>query len=104
MPLAMDCASSSSTGDLHRAEIGGDHVCILLHLSRCALRDQFAEIEHRNAISDIHNEAHVVLDEQNGDTLSSNLSDQIGETCSLATIESSRRFIEQQQFGFRRER
>src|SRR5256885_15557722 len=93
-PLATDCATSSSTGGLYRAEIRGDDVFIVLPLRRCALRDQPAEIEHGHAIGDIHDEAHVMFDKQNSDALSGDLPDQIGKACRLAAIEPSRRFIE----------
>ena len=46
------------------AEIGADHLLVLLHRGRRALGDLPAEIERDDLVGDRHHEAHVMLDEQ----------------------------------------
>src|SRR5215216_156053 len=94
-PLAMDWATSSS---MRRApEIGGDHIAVLLHLRRRAFGDELAEIEHGDAVGDIHHQRHVVLDQQYGDAIRGDLLEQRCETHRLLAIESGSRLIEQEE-------
>src|SRR6266446_2958225 len=46
------------------AEIGLDHVDVVLDLVRRALGDDLAEVQHRDALAQAHHEAHVVLDHE----------------------------------------
>src|SRR6478609_2071198 len=48
------------------AEIGFDHLGVALHLGWRPLGDLLAEIEHRDAIADPHDEPDVVFDKQDG--------------------------------------
>src|SRR6516225_7987823 len=104
MPLAIAWGTSSTMSGYRRPEIGGDHICILLHLARRSLSNELAEIKHRNPIGDVHDEAHVMLDEQHGDAGRGDCAQQRSEARRLATIETRRRLIEQQKLGLRGER
>src|SRR5687767_12711584 len=44
-----------------RAEVGADHVGMMLHLVGLAGGDGGAEVEHHHPVSQVHDEAHVVL-------------------------------------------
>src|SRR4051794_1053255 len=99
-PLAIAWASSSSTRGLHRAEIGRDDVLVLLDFGRRALRDELAEIEHGDAIRDVHDETHVVLDQQNGHAPRRDGADQVGQAPGLAPVQAGSRLVEQEQLWF----
>src|SRR3981081_2835702 len=49
------------------AEMGLDHLWIALNLTGRAFRDLAAEVEHPHALADLHDEAHIVFDQQDGD-------------------------------------
>ena len=51
------------------AKISFEHLRILPDFYRCTLSDFSSEIQDGNAISDTHNEAHIVLDENRGNSL-----------------------------------
>ena len=44
------------------AQIGADHFFVVAHFIRCAVADLLAVIEDDDAVGDIHDDAHVVLD------------------------------------------
>lgn len=56
---------------LHRGgigtQVGGDDLGIVLNFVRGAVRDDLAVIEHGDLFADIHDEAHIVFDEQDGE-------------------------------------
>src|SRR3972149_11254518 len=51
---------------LRLAEIGLDHAWVGLDLVGRALRDLLPHVEHRHAVGDVHDDPHVVLDEDDG--------------------------------------
>ena len=46
------------------AEVGLDDLGVALDLGGQALGDQLAEVEHVDAVGEVHDDLHVVLDEQ----------------------------------------
>src|SRR4051812_10108806 len=65
------------------AEVGLEHLRVVADLVRCARRDQPAEVEHDDAVADLHDQVHVVLDEQDRHPLLER-ADQSGELVHLA--------------------
>src|SRR5712691_7374811 len=51
------------------AQVGLDHDRVVLHLGGRAFGDLLPEVEHGDAIGDVHHDAHVVLDHHHGETL-----------------------------------
>src|SRR6185312_11735358 len=51
------------------AEVGADHALVLGDVLRRAVGDDLTEVEHRDAVGQPDDEAHVVLDEQHGQPL-----------------------------------
>src|SRR5690242_1520494 len=69
---------------LHRrprlAEIGADHLLVLLHRCRRTLGDLAAEIERDDLVRNRHYEAHVMLDEEHADlSVVADTADQLAE-------------------------
>src|SRR6266852_4968977 len=60
---AVSSADMSGRGPVG-AQVGADDVGVLLDHGRWALGDLPAEVEDDDAVGDLHDEAHVVLDEQ----------------------------------------
>ena len=90
---------------LDRAEIGGDHLRIVLNLGRRALGDRHAMIEHRDLLADVHHEIHVVLDQQNcqSETLP-DFADRFGQLRFSRRVHAGRRLVEQQHLRLGRQR
>ena len=86
------------------AEIGADHLFVLLHLGRRALGDLAAEIERDDLVRDRHHQVHVMLDQQHGDLpLVAHPADQGAELADLLVVEPAGRLVEQQQLRLRGE-
>ena len=86
-------------------EIGFDHLRVAADLRRRPFGDLFAEIEHRDAVRDRHDELHHVLDQHDRDALRAREVDQQRvERRDLAVAQAGRRLVEQQQLRLRGER
>src|SRR5947209_3145401 len=46
------------------AEVSLEHLRVVLHLVGCARRDDATEVEDDDAVADLHDQVHVVLDQQ----------------------------------------
>src|ERR1700674_1017504 len=68
-------SSIESSRDLGGAEIGFAHERVGLDLGRRAFGDFLAEVEHRDAVGDRHDELHVMLDQEDGEALLAELAD-----------------------------
>ena len=67
-------------------------------LGRGALGDDLAVVEDRDPVADAHDDAHVVLDEQDGQPeLGPEAADEVGHLARLAGVHAGRRFVEQEQ-------
>jgi hypothetical protein len=88
-----------------RPEIRLDHALVPLDLLRGSLRDLLAVVEHRHAVGDAHDDAHVMLDEQHGEPLLlAQPADERREVRRLLRVHARRRLVEQEQLRLRRER
>src|SRR3989442_10130492 len=65
--VVVSATGPSSADGLGLAEIGLDDAWIRPHVVGGALGDLLAHVEHRDAIGDVHDHAHVVLDQDHGD-------------------------------------
>ncbi len=80
------------------AEVRADDVGILAHLEWSALGDLLAEVEHVDALGDVHDHAHVVLDQHDGDVpLLVNVEDEARHVLLLLHVHTRHRLVEQQQ-------
>src|SRR5258708_8103365 len=87
----------SGIGGLRGCEIGRDDVRMGLDFLRRAFGDLAAEIEHDDALRDLHHQAHVVLDQQYGDAAVADTQDSVGERLRFLRVEAGRGLVEQQE-------
>ena len=86
-------------------EIGLDDFGVVLDLRRSPLGDLLAEIQHGDRLRDAHDHAHLVLDEQDGDSqLVAQPMDEVGHGLGLARIHAGGRLVEEQQVRLAGER
>jgi len=64
-----DGALGSGSGDLGGTEIRGLHRGVGLDLGGCAAGNHLSEVEHIDVAADLHDEIHVVFDEQHGEAV-----------------------------------
>ena len=87
------------------AEIGLDHLRVLLHLCRRSLGDLLAVVEHRHAVGDPHHDFHVVLDEQDGQVFFlPKARDERREVGRLLRVHPRGRLVEEDELRLGRER
>src|SRR5262245_48644109 len=87
------------------AEVGLDHLGVLLDLSGRAFGDLAAEIEHDDAVGHLHDEAHVVLDEQDAHApVGSNGLENAAERGDLLVIEAAGGLVDEEELGTPRQR
>ena len=80
------------------AQVGLDDALVALDLGRRALGDALAVVEHRDALGDAHDDAHLVLDEQDGHAaLVAQAADERRRLRRLGGVHAGRRLVEQQQ-------
>src|SRR3984957_11663684 len=93
-PIATDVSSRS--GMALFSEIGFDAAAVGLDFRRCAGRDERAGFDHDDAVSDVHHQRHVVLDDQYGNAKASDRAQQIGQFLRFGVIEPGRGLVEAQ--------
>ena len=82
------------------AQVGFDDLGIVADLIRGALGDDTAEIQHRDALADAHDQAHVMLDQQHSDVeLIADAADGLGQLSGFRGVHTRGRLIQQQQLG-----
>ena len=80
------------------AQIGLDDALVGLDLGGRALGDPLAVVEHGDALADAHDDAHLVLDEQDGDAqVVAEPSDETGHLVGLGRVHAGGRLVEQQE-------
>src|SRR5258705_4223175 len=87
------------------AQVGFDHRRVALDLARRPLGDLLAVIEHRDPVGDLHDHAHVVLDQDNGDAeVGHEPTQQMHQGARFPLGHAGRRLVEEQQRGLGGER
>ena len=82
------------------AEVGADHLRVGAHLGRRPVGDQPAEVEHGHPVGDAHDQAHVVLDEEDGDLQPlADVADGGRHLAGLGGVHARHRLVEQQDRG-----
>ena len=74
-----------------RPEIGVAYVLIVLNAARRAVIDQAAEVQHDRPVAEIVHERHVVLDDQQRQTVPGDGLEERGQFGGLARIQARRR-------------
>src|SRR5262247_493660 len=87
------------------AEIGLDHPRVALDLSRWPLGDLLAVVQHSHAVGDLHDHAHVVLDQDDGEAqIGDQAAQEMHQVGRLALGHASGWLVEEQQRGLGRQR
>jgi hypothetical protein len=82
-----------------------DHIRVVLHLLRRPVRDVAAVVEYGDAVRDVHHDAHVVLDQDDGRApLGVDVENEAGNILLLLLVHAAHRLVEQQQLRVERER
>src|SRR5438034_3771748 len=69
-----------------------------LDLGRRALEDAFAVGEHLDALAEVHDQVHVVLDDDHGETIAlADLVDEAEDAARLAGVHPRGRFVEHEK-------
>ena len=83
------------------SQIGFQDFGVILDFNRCTFGNRRAKIQNFDALANPHHQAHLVLDQQNGQfEFLANPLDEFHQLVDFIGINPGRRFIEQQQFGF----
>src|SRR5688500_4048198 len=85
-------------------EIGLDHLRIRLHLARRALEERHAVVHDEHALRDVHDEIHVVLDDDNRDASLVDVFKSFQKEIDFGRVQARRRLIEHEEPGPRGER
>src|SRR3974390_1312584 len=80
-------------------QIGSNHVGIAQHVGRQTIGDSSSEIQHRDAVGDLLDQVHVVVDNQNGETVPLEAPEQGDQFALFDVVESGDWFVEQNEFG-----
>ena len=82
------------------AQIGLDDLRVVLNFVGRALGDDVAEVQHADALTDAHDQAHIVFNEQDGDLEGvADLYDILHELGGLGGVHAGRGLIQEQQGG-----
>ena len=81
---------------LRAAEIGLDHRRVALHLGGAAFGDLAAKIEHDDPVGGVHDQLHVVLDQEHGRAALVDAANDARQPLRLLVIEAGGRLVEQQ--------
>ena len=79
------------------AEVGGDHRGVIGHDRRWPVGDFATEVEHRDPLAYAHHQAHVVVDQQHGQTDLVELLDQVAHAVFLSGVHAGRGFVEDKE-------
>ena len=86
-----------------RAEIGALHPGVVAQLVGRAGGDHLAPMDHRDGVGKAEQEAHVVLDQQDGASGAALAADDAGDRVAHDGMDASQRLVEQQQLGLHQE-
>src|SRR5918994_4357491 len=97
-PYALRRFSTSSTGTLPGAvpsQISLKDLWIIAHLPRRSLGQRPASLQNQDPVGDLHDELHIMLDENDRDTSVGNLPDQVIDLLGLDRIAPGSRLVEE---------
>src|SRR5215468_4688097 len=81
-------------------EVGLDHLGIALDLGGRALGDLATEVEHHHLVGNLHHQAHVVLDEEDGHLAAvADGAHELTERGHLFVVEAACRLVEEEELG-----
>src|SRR5262252_7590512 len=101
----VSATGASGAGVLAVAEVRLDDARVRAHLVRRALGDLLAHVEHGDAIGDVHDHAHVVLDQDDGDApFLVHVEDEAGHVLFLFVVAAAHRLVEEQDLRVERQR
>src|SRR5574338_372298 len=96
--------SVSRTSGLLRAQVGLDHPGIALDRRGRPLGDLLAEHEHHDVFAGAHHQAHVVLDEEDGDAARADPADEPHQLVGLLLVHPPGRLVEDEELRVGRQR
>src|SRR4030095_3555009 len=100
----VSATGASGAGGLAVTEIRLDDARVRPHLVRRALGDLLAHVEHGDAIGDVHDHAHVVLDQDDGDApFLVDVEDEAGHVLLLLVVAAAHGLVEQQDLRVERQ-
>src|SRR5262247_2933532 len=100
----ISATGASGAGVLTVAEIGLDDARVRAHLVRRALGDLLAHVEHGDAIGDVHDHAHVMLDQDHGDApFLVDVEDEAGHVLLLLVVAAAHGLVEEQDLRVERQ-
>ena len=82
------------------AEIDADDLGMFLDLPRCALGDDAAGVEDDDVVGYLHDEVHVVLDDEERQPRPPQAADAVGQFEGLPGVEPRGGFVEEEEGGF----
>ena len=85
------------------AEVGGHHGGIIRHGRRRSVGDFPTEVEHHDPLAHAHDQSHVVVDQQDGQTVRIELLDQLSHPVFLGRVHAGGRFVEDEELRFQRQ-
>src|SRR5512134_3720045 len=89
--------SGAVTLDLLRAQVRLDHSRIRLDGGRRPLGDLLPVLQHHDVLAGPHHEAHVVLDEQDGDAARPDPADEPDELLGLLLVHPTGRLVQDEE-------
>src|SRR2546428_1814076 len=103
--VVASATGSSSADGLGLAEICLDDARVRPHIVGRALGDLLAHVEHRDTVGDVHDHAHVVLDQDHGDApLLVDVEDDARHVLFFLVIAPAHRLVEEQDLRVERHR
>src|SRR5581483_7816223 len=103
--ISPSCAMSASLSRLRVTQVGLDDPRIGPDLVRGALRDLVSHVQHHHPVRDVHDHAHVVLDQDDGGPpLLVHVQDVAGHVLLLLVVAAAHRLVEEEDLGIQRQR
>src|SRR5919108_1790673 len=102
---ANGATSPPRTSLMRDPEVGVEHGLVLAHLLGRAVGDLAPVVEHDHAVGDVHDHAHVVLDERHGGAeLGVDVEDEAAHVFLLLDVHAGHGLVQQQQLRLGRQR
>src|SRR3990172_4884424 len=85
------------------AQVSSDHMFVDLHFGRSAVGDLLAVMQYSHMVGNAHNERHVMFDQQNGDTVFADLTNEGVQCFDFWPGETGGRLVQHEQLGLCRQ-